>query len=109
KNKNDRGRPAGVGGGGRAPPPPPTVRKLLRILEEKGQIEHVETRGGFLYRPKMNKESAAKGALNKLVQTFFAGSLRDTVATLIDSEDRNLTDEELDDLRKLIDRARKRR
>lgn len=85
-----------------------TVRKLLRILEEKGQIEHIESKGVFRYQPKIKKDSAARGALNKLVQTFFAGSLRDTVATLIDSNDRNLTDEELDELRSLIDQARNR-
>jgi len=86
-----------------------TVRKLLRILEEKGQIEHVDERGVFVYLPKVKKESAAKGALNKLVQTFFGGSLRDTVATLIDSDDRNVTDAELDELRLLIEQARQRK
>jgi hypothetical protein len=34
--------------------------------------------------------------------------LRDTVATLIDGEDKNLTDEELDQLQSVIDEARKR-
>jgi len=85
-----------------------TVRKLLRILEEKGLIEHVEVRGVFRYRPKEKRESAARGALNKLVQTFFAGSLRDTMATLIDANDKNLTDEELDELKSLIEQARSR-
>jgi predicted transcriptional regulator len=77
-------------------------------LEEKGQIEHIDDRGVFRYRPKVNKQSAAKGALNKLVQTFFAGSLRDTMATLIDANDRNLSNEELDELRSLIENARKK-
>ena len=56
----------------------------------------------------MKKESAARGALSKLVQTFFAGSLRDTVATLIDANDKGLTDQELDELKQLIDQARKK-
>lgn len=85
-----------------------TVRKLLRILEEKGQIEHIDERGVFRYRPRINKNSAAKGALDKLVQTFFAGSLRDTVATLIDPADRAVSNEELDELRALIEAARMR-
>ncbi len=85
-----------------------TVRKLLRILEDKGQVDHVDEKGVFVYKPRVTKESAAKGALNKLVQTFFAGSLKDTMATLIDANDRNLSDSELDDLQILIDKARDR-
>jgi BlaI family penicillinase repressor len=85
-----------------------TVRKLLRILVEKGQIEYWEEAGTFLYRPTLNRRSAAKGALDRLVQTFFGGSLHDTVATLIDPEDKNLTDEELNRLQELIEKARRR-
>jgi predicted transcriptional regulator len=85
-----------------------TVRKLLRILEEKGHIHHIDVKGVFRYQPVLKRDSAAKGALQKLVQTFFAGSLRDTVASLIDTEEKPLSDRELDELRMLIEDAQRR-
>ena len=52
-------------------------------------------------------ESARRSALRRLLQTFFDNSLEEAVATLLDVESSNVTEEELDRLAQMIDQARK--
>ena len=60
-----------------------TVRKLLRILEEKGRVQHEEIDGKFFYAPTHPKEEAGRNVLKSAVDTFFAGSMANTVAALL--------------------------
>ena len=83
-----------------------TVRTLLRILEEKGQVTKAEVDGKYIYSPARAKKAAAKTALNRVLDTFYQGSVRDVVATLLDEEKNRLSDEDLDQLQKMIDKAR---
>jgi predicted transcriptional regulator len=83
-----------------------TVRTLLRILEEKGQLKHVEEDGKFVYLPVHPRQAAAKRALKGVVQTFFKGSVGDVVATLLSEEGAKLSDDELTRLQAMIDKAR---
>jgi len=83
-----------------------TVRTLLRILEEKGQVMKKEEDGKYIYSPAKAKKAAAKTALNRVLDTFYHGSVRDVVATLLDEEKNRLSDEDLDQLQKMIDKAR---
>ncbi len=83
-----------------------TVRTLLRILEEKGQVTKTEEDGKYIYSPAKAKKAAAKTALNRVLDTFYQGSVRDVVATLLDEEKNRLSDEDLDQLQKMIDKAR---
>ena len=85
-----------------------TARTLLRILEEKGQVTHDVVEGRFVYRPAVAADVAGRGALSKLVDTFFKGSVRSMVATLIDTEGRPLSEEELSELQDLIEKARRK-
>ncbi len=84
-----------------------TVRSLLRILEEKGVVTHEVVSGKFIYRPAVSRETEGKGALSRLVHTFFRGSIKDAVASLVDERDQPLTEQEIQELQDLIDRARK--
>jgi hypothetical protein len=45
--------------------------------------------------------------LRRLLQTFFDNSLEEAVATLLDVESSNVTEEELERLARMIDQARK--
>jgi BlaI family transcriptional regulator, penicillinase repressor len=83
-----------------------TVRTLLRILEEKGQVTKTEEDGKYIYSPAKAKKAAAKTALNRVLDTFYQGSVRDVVATLLDEEKNRLSDEDLDQLQEMIDKAR---
>ena len=84
-----------------------TVRTLLRILEEKGQLTHGEEDGRYFYFPLVSRQSAATTALKGVLGTFFRGSVSDVVATLLSTEATSISDEELDRLQNLIDFARK--
>lgn len=83
-----------------------TVRTLLRILEEKAQLNHVEQDGKFIYSPLQPRQRAAKSALRGVLDTFFKGSISDVVAALISESDQRLGHEEIEKLQQMIDRAK---
>lgn len=83
------------------------VRALLRILEEKGHVSHVEEEGRYVYRPTVERSDARATALHRLVDTFFEGSASQVVAALLDGDARKLSRAELDRLSRLIESARK--
>ncbi len=84
-----------------------TVRTILRILEEKGHVKHEQQGMRYLYKPTVAREKARRSALNHLVSTFFDGSPEAVVSTLLDERSLKLSDEQLDSLAQLIERARK--
>jgi BlaI family penicillinase repressor len=81
------------------------VRTHLRILERKGFVQHLEEEGRYVYRPTHPRQSAARLALSQLLQTFFDGSVEKVMATLLSVKAAELSQEELDRLKRLIDRA----
>jgi predicted transcriptional regulator len=81
------------------------VRGMLRFLEEKGQLRHVQDGVRYIYLPTVAPSKARKSALERLVRTFFGGSARDAAAALIG--DSRLQDDDLDRLQDLIEQARK--
>jgi predicted transcriptional regulator len=89
------------------PPSYSAVRALLRLLEERGHVKHVEDGPRYVYSPAVSRGDARKSALAHVVKTFFAGSVEQAVATLVESSRSKLSHEELDRLSDLIDRAKK--
>ncbi len=85
------------------------TRALLRILEEKGHVQHVKRGRYYVYRPLQAHESAARSALKQVVQTFFGGRLDDAVAALVSDDDAKISDEELAALAALVEKAREER
>lgn len=98
---------AEVRGGLPDPPSYSAVRALLRILEEKGHVRHEEKDGRYIFVPKVSREAAKKSALRQMVDTFFSGSAAEAVAALLDHSASKLTDEDLDRLQTLVEKARK--
>ena len=84
-----------------------TVRTLLRILEEKGQITHREEGRRYIYRPKGSPKKAGRGALSRVLNVFFGGSLEDALAAHLGDAKNKLSKDEIDRLRKIIDDAEK--
>src|SRR5215212_12185496 len=84
------------------------VRALLRVLEEKGQLRHRQDGPRYLYSPTVPRDRARKSALQRVVGTFFAGSVTDAVAALLDLESDRLDEEELRRLAALVDEARQK-
>ena len=92
-------------------PDPPTdtaVRTFLRILEQKGYLKHAQDGLRNVYSPVVPRKQANRTVLQHMVNTFFNGSRFQVMATLLDPSV-SLTDDELDRLGALIERARKRR
>jgi BlaI family penicillinase repressor len=81
------------------------IRALLRILEEKGHVQHQSDGPRYVFVPSVGKARARRSALQHLVQTFFDNSAGEAVAALLDSGAK-LKPEELDRLEVLIERAR---
>lgn len=84
-----------------------TVRTQLRVLEDKQHVRHDEEGGRYVYAPAVPRHAARKSALKHLVETFFDGSAEQVVAAVLGGEASRLTDEELDRVSALIEKARK--
>lgn len=83
------------------------VRALLKVLETKGHLTHVEDGPRYLFLPTMSRTKARTLALKQVVDTFWEGSASQAVAALIDSRDHPISKAELDELAALIAAARK--
>jgi BlaI family penicillinase repressor len=83
------------------------VRALLRILESKGHVKHLKDGARYVYQPRASREAARRSALKRLVSTFFAGSITQTVAALLENADTRLSQSDLQQLEKMIEQARK--
>jgi len=88
------------------PPSYSAVRAMLRVLEEKGHVHHQQDGPRYVYRPRVGRERAKRSALRHLVRTFFDGSREQLVAALLDDGSAQLSEDELDRMARLIDRAR---
>ena len=84
------------------------VRALLRVLEEKGQLRHRQEGPRYVFSPTVPRDRARKSALQRLVGTFFAGSVTDAVAALLDLESAHLDDGELERLSTLVAEAQQK-
>jgi predicted transcriptional regulator len=83
-----------------------TIRTLLRILEQKGHLKHRENGRQYVYSPVRPRGREARTALRRLVGVFYQGSVSSAVAGLIEHGDTNLSTQELDELERVIQRAR---
>lgn len=88
------------------PPSYSAVRAMLRVLEEKGHVRHVQDGPRYVYAPSVARDRAKRSALRHVVRTFFDGSREQLVAALLDDRSTRLSDDELERLARLIERAR---
>ena len=84
-----------------------TVRTQLRVLEGKGHVRHEEQGLRYVYMPTVPRHAVCQPALRHLIETFFEGSAEKMLSTLLGSEGSKLSDEELERLAQLIEKARK--
>jgi len=89
------------------PPSYSAVRAMLRTLEQKGRITHLEEGRAYIYRPTLRKDTARRGALAHVLKTFFDGSTEQAVAALLELKGPKLSDAELDRVADLIDKAKR--
>ena len=85
-----------------------TVRSILRILEEKGFVEHRKASRLFLYKAAISPEKQRHSSMKKLLQTFFGGSISEAVSTFINHPESVLSQEELEELEAIIKAAKEK-
>jgi len=83
------------------------VRWQLRTLESKGLLTHIEENGTYVYLPTSPRETVAKGELSRLVSSFFGGSVTSVMTALMDQQKDRLTEADIEELHRIIDRAGK--
>ena len=88
------------------PPGYSAVRAMLRLLEEKGYLRHDQEGTRYVYLPTLSRDKARQSALKQLVQTFFDNSTEQAVSALLDMSKSRMSDEELERLSALIEKAR---
>jgi len=89
------------------PPSYSAVRALLRLLEERSHVRHVQEGTRYVYIPAVPRGDARRRALAHVVSTFFGGSVEQAVMTLVESSKTKLSTEELDRLADVVARAKK--
>lgn len=89
------------------PPSYSAVRAMLRVLENKGHIRHEEQGLRYVWVPTLPRERAKRSALMHLLDTYFQGSPGLAAAALLDLYEAKLSNQELDQISELIEKARK--
>lgn len=80
-----------------------SVLTTVRVLEQKGYVEHRQEGRAFVYRPVVAEEEAGRSEIRHLIGRFFGNSREQLVLSLLG--DGELTAEELQTLKKAIDEA----
>src|SRR3954462_2587702 len=78
-----------------------TVLTILRTLEDKGFVSHIAEGKAHRYLPSVSQNLAGKSALSRVLDKIFAGSPDMLLTQLV--SDKNLNDDDLRRLRKLLD------
>src|SRR5436190_18152576 len=89
------------------PPGDSSVRVMLARLEKKGSLKHQQEGLRYIYSATISPAAAKRTALQQYLQTFFGGSLREMMTALV--AEASWSDDDLEALRKEIDRVRKER
>jgi BlaI family penicillinase repressor len=89
------------------PPSDSSVRVMLARLEKKGCVRHQQDGLRYLYSATTSPAAAKRNALQQYVQTFFGGSMREMMTSLVGEAP--WTDEELGALQQEIERVRNER
>ena len=84
-----------------------TVLSTLRTLEQKGYVAHTEAGRAFTYRPLVERDDAAKSAVNHVLARFFGNSPNALAVTLLDDVPLRAADRE--QIRQLLERKAKGR
>jgi len=80
-----------------------SVLTTIRILEKKGYVEHAKDGRAHVYHALLERKDATRSEIRHLVSRFFRDSHEDLVLNIL--EDRGLDNEELDQLRKILNRS----
>ncbi|MFN3639797.1 MAG: BlaI/MecI/CopY family transcriptional regulator [Flavobacterium sp.] len=69
-----------------------TVSTIIRILENKGFVDHEQDGKGYLYFPIVKKSDYSHDSINKLIDGYFHGSFKSMVSFFMKKSDLNIED-----------------
>lgn len=78
-----------------------TVLTVLRTLEEKGYVGHVEEGKAYRYLPLVERQAAGSSVLKRMMRKLFKDSPELLLTHLV--SDRGLSDDELRRMRRLLE------
>jgi predicted transcriptional regulator len=84
-----------------------TTLKLMQIMADKGLVTRDESSRTHIYTPRVSQESTQQQLVTDLVTRAFGGSAAELVLRALSSH--TASDEELAEIRKLIDEEREGR
>ena len=84
-----------------------TVRAQLRVLEDKGHLRHEAEHLRYVYLPALSPQKVRRSAVKHLLDTFFDGSPEKVVEALVGRDGPGVSDEALDRIAELVERARR--
>lgn len=82
------------------------IRAMLARLEDKGFLQHREDGQRYLYSAVVPRQKVSEGVLKRLVRVFFNGSPASAATALLGMAPK-LSDKEIEQLEKLIEKARR--
>jgi predicted transcriptional regulator len=82
-----------------------TVQTMLNRLETKGLVTRDGSDRAHRYRPLLKQPAVVNGAIKKLAERFFSGSVEALAVRLVE---RDLSPEQLDRMQELIEQQRRK-
>ncbi len=80
-----------------------SVLTTIRILERKGYVEHAKDGRAHVFRALLERKDATRSEIRHLMSRFFRDSHEELVLNIL--EDRGLDSEELEQLKKILQRS----
>ena len=80
-----------------------SVLTTIRVLEKKGYVKHVKDGRAHLYAPVLGRKEAMRSEISHLAGRFFKNSHEQLVLNIL--EDRGIEADDLDRMRKILDRS----
>jgi predicted transcriptional regulator len=88
------------------PPTYTAVRTHLTNMEAKGFVKFESDGTRYIYEPAVPREEMAEAVMSNVMETFFDNRLELIVSTLISRKEAKVSQEELDRLAEIIEKAR---
>ena len=85
------------------PPGYSAVRALLRVMEDKGLLQHEEQGARYVYYPTISRKTAGHLALKHLLATYFDDSVDQMIAALLQIVSEDYSEETKSILDRIID------
>ena len=85
-----------------------TIRKLMTILVNKGELKRKLKGKQYFYQTTRSRTTEAKSAARRLIETFYRGSTEDAVMGLLGASEAKMSPEEFERISQMIEETKKK-